>query len=132
MSRVNEQPTMVTSGALGRSPRAFNMALGAWLVISAFAWPHPRWQFFNTAIPGMAIVVFALVACMAPWVRYLNTAISAYLFVAAWCCPANTSAEIATQGNNLIIGLWVFLISVLHDGPADSDSSAPGRGGMST
>lgn len=130
MSRANES-RMVASGALGRSPRACNMVLGAWLLVSAFAWPHPRWQFFNTALPGVAIVVFALVACKAPWVRYLNTALSAYLFVAAWCGPANTSAEMATQGNNMIVGLWVFLISVLHDGPADSDSCAPGRGGLS-
>jgi hypothetical protein len=108
------------------------MALGAWLSISAFAWPHPRWQLLNTAIPGMTIVVIALVACIAPWVRYVNTALGAYLFVSAWCYPANTLAELATQGHNMIVGLWVFLISVLYDDCADNGSSAPGRGNSET
>jgi hypothetical protein len=127
MNRANE-PRTVASGAIGRAPRAFNLVLGVWLLISAFAWPHPRWQLLNTAIPGMAIVVFALVACLAPRVRYLNTVLSAYLLVSAWCSPTNTLAEIATQANNMFVGLWIFLVSVLHDDLAGTGSCAPGRG----
>jgi hypothetical protein len=121
------EPRGVASDATGVSPRALNIVLGTWLLISAFAWPHARWQFFNTLISGVLVVVFALVACVVPWVRYLNTTLSAYLFVSAWCYPSITMAEMATQWHNATVGLWIFLISVLHNGPLGTASSAPGR-----
>ena len=116
MSCTNE-PRTVASDATCVSPRALNAVLGAWLFISAFAWAHTRWQFIGTAVPGLLIVVFALAACVAPRVRYLNTTLAAYLFVSAWFYSATTLPEMATQWHNAIVGLWVFLISVPHDGP---------------
>ena len=105
MSRTNE-PRTVASDATGVSPRALNVALGAWLFVSAFAWPHTRWQFISTAIPGLQVVAFALAACVAPRVRYLNTTLGAYLFVSAWFYSSTTLPELATQWHNAIIGLW--------------------------
>jgi hypothetical protein len=126
MSATNARA--MASGATSPSPRVLNVTLGAWLVVSAFVWPHARWQFINTLLSGALVIVFALAACAAPRVRYLNTALSAYLFVSAWCYPAFTLAEMATQWHNATVGLWIFLISVLHDGPVGADSSASGSG----
>lgn len=128
MSHTNE-PKMAGSDARRLSPRALNVVLGAWLFLSAFAWPHARSQFINTLITGVLVVVFALGACVAPRVRYFNTILSAYLFVSAWCYPSSTMAEMATQWHNAMVALWIFLISVLHDGPVSTGSSASGRTG---
>ena len=97
----------MASSATSLSPRALNVTLGAWLIVSAFVWPHARWQFINTLVPGALVIAFALAACAAPRVRYLNTALSAYLFVSAWCYPAMTLAEMATQWHNATVALWI-------------------------
>ena len=122
---------MTPSDATGLSPRALNVVLGTWLVISAFAWPHARWQLINTLASGILVVVFALTACVAPRVRYLNTVLSAYLFISTWLYPALTMAEMATQWHNSMVALWIFLISVLHDGPTGAGFFAPRRTGSS-
>ena len=126
MRRTNE-PGVVASDATGLTPRALNVVLGAWLSLSAFAWPHARWQFINTLLSGALVIVFALAACATPRVRYLNTALSAYLFVSAWCYPAFTLAEMATQWHNATVTLWILLISVLDNEPLCTDSSASRR-----
>lgn len=125
MSRTNEARP-VASDATCVSPRALNVALGTWLFLSAFAWHHTRWQFISTAIAGLLVIVFALAACIAPRVRYLNTTLAAYLFVSAWFYSSTTLPEMATQWHNAIVGLWIFLISVLHDGPVGPGSPASG------
>jgi hypothetical protein len=122
MSCTNEP----RSNATGVSPRTLNVILGAWLFISAFAWPHTRWQFVSTSIPGVFVVVFALAACVVPRVRFLNTTLAAYLFVSAWFYSPARLPEMATQWHNAIVGLWIFLISVLHDGPVGPRSCASG------
>jgi hypothetical protein len=126
MRRTNE-PGVVASDATGLTPRALNVVLGAWLSLSAFAWPHARWQFINTLIPGILVVVFALAGCISPRVRYLNTALAAYLLVSALCYPAITLAEIGTQWHNATVALWILLISVLDNEPICTDSSASRR-----
>jgi hypothetical protein len=127
MSRTNE-PRMVASGATTSLwPRALNAILGGWLAISAFAWPHARWQFINTFIPGILIVAFALAACAAPRVRYLNTVVSAYLLVSALCYPSTTLADMATQWNNSTVALWILLISVIHERRVGTASTASVR-----
>jgi hypothetical protein len=116
MSRANE-PKLIASDATGISPRALNVVLGTWLCISAFAWPHARWQLTNTLISGVLVVVFALGACLVPRVRFLNTTLSAYLFVSAWYYHSITLPEMATQWHNATVALWIFLSSVLDHGP---------------
>ncbi len=125
MSRTNE-PRTVASDVACLWPRAVNLVLGVWLSISVFSWPHAGWQFINTLVPGVLIVVFALVGCVVPRIRYLNTALSAYLLVSALCYPSSTLAEMATQWNNSMVALWIFLVSVLNNEARGTDSPAYG------
>ena len=46
--------------------RTLNIALGVWLFISAFLWPHTSAQFTNTWICGALTVAFSLIAMRVP------------------------------------------------------------------
>lgn len=62
--------------AAGSSARLVNAALGVWLFISAFAWPHTMAQQTNAWILGVLTVVFSLGATRVPEMRFLNTVLA--------------------------------------------------------
>jgi hypothetical protein len=92
------------------SPRLVNAALGVWLVISAFTWPHTYPQMTNTWICGVFCLVFALTGIAIPWVRYLNTALAVWLFISAWALPAPGAA---TVWNNVLCAIAIFVVSLV-------------------
>ena len=125
MSPQNESKRVPTNAGV-EWPRVVNAVLGLWLCLSVVLWPHSRWQFANTLVAGVLIIVFALGACVIPRVRFLNTLLSVYLFLAAWFYHSDSVAEMLTQWHNAIIALWTFLVSVLHDAPDCTGSTASG------
>jgi hypothetical protein len=91
--------------------RIANVILGAWLFISAFAWPHSSAQMTNTWILGVLQVIFALVALFAnSQARYLNTVLSIWLFISAFALPR---IAIETTWNNAIVAILTFLFSLV-------------------
>jgi len=95
--------------------RWLSLALGVWLFISAFAWPHSAVSRTNTWIVGVIIAVVAAIAQAMPVVRWVNTAASVWLFIATL---AVTHATYATMWNNLIVAVLVFLLSFVRGEPA--------------
>ncbi len=106
MTTVEQRPLDRRSNTFARS---VNVALGAWLFISAFIWPHSEVSRINSALCGALVVVFALSALRIPPMRWLNTAVGAWVVMGAALLP---HAAVATVWNNMILGLLVVLVSV--------------------
>ena len=106
--------------ARGVSPRIANVTVGVWLFISAFVWPHVEPQRSNTWVCGALCVIFALVAMVVPWVRYLNTLLAIWLFISAWAMP-NVSP--GTIWNNVLVAIAIFIVSLV---PSVPGTTAPG------
>lgn len=109
------------STASGSAPRILNVLLGAWLFISAFAWPHTEAQRTSTWIVGALCVFFALVATAVPWTRYLNTLLAIWLFISAWALP---SLSVGTIWNNAIVAIVIFILSLIPGHTNDHRHSA--------
>lgn len=90
--------------------RIINAALGVWLFISAFAWPHLLAQRTNTWILGILTVVFSLGATRLPQMRYLNTVLAIWLFISAWALPHISAG---TVWNNVLVAIAVFVLSLV-------------------
>lgn len=90
--------------------RGINIALGAWLFISAFAWSHSGSQQTNTWIVGALCAFFALIALSYPAARWLNTALSVWLFISVWALPRSS---VATGWNNALAAIAVFVLSMV-------------------
>jgi hypothetical protein len=91
-------------------PGIINAILGAWLFISAFAWPHTMAQMTNTWIVGVLCVICALISMAVPPVRYLVTALAVWLFISTWALP---SASPGTLWNNVLVAIAMFVVSLV-------------------
>lgn len=92
------------------SARALNAALGVWLFISAFLWPHTMAQRTNTWICGVLAVIFALAAARIPRARILNTILAVWLFISVWALPRATTG---TAWNNVLVSIAIFCLSLM-------------------
>ncbi len=104
-------------------PRWIPIALGAWLFISAFLWPHGTGAAINSWIIGLLIVIASLIALRMPWMRWVVTALAVWLFLSTLAIAATH----ATLWNNLIVAILVFLASLVPEG-LDPVLSRPRRG----
>jgi hypothetical protein len=94
--------------------RGIHIALGVWLFISAFLWPHTYSQFTNAWIIGVLSVIFSVIAMWAPQARYLNAALAVWLFISAWALP---SISVATIWNHVLVAIAIFVVSLLPATP---------------
>jgi hypothetical protein len=100
------------TNARGNPLRVLNVVLGAWLFISAFAWPHAQAQMINTWILGILTVVVALVATAVPSARYVNAMLAVWLFISAWALPSGRG----TTWNNVLVAIAIFVVSLARPG----------------
>jgi len=94
------------------SARIFNVLLGTWLFLSAFAWPHTTAQGMVTLAAGALTVLTALVSIYYPRVRYL-TAMLAILFFVASLATAGMSQ---TFWHNAVCAIAVFIAAMFDRG----------------
>jgi hypothetical protein len=105
----------------GPWPRWLNIALGVWLFISAFVWPHTANSQANTWIVGVLVVAFALWGMFTPPVRWVNTVLAVWLFFSTFFFAHITAG---TVWNNAIVAILVFILSLV---PGSMHSMTPGR-----
>jgi hypothetical protein len=86
-----------------------NMAIGVWLFISAFVWPHAMGERVNTWIVGALIALAAAWALYAPSLRYLNTMFAMWLFISTLMIAHERGA---TMWHNVIAAVVVFVLSL--------------------
>ncbi len=97
------------------SARVINIALGVWLFISAFIWPHTDAQQTNTWLMGVLCVLFAAVAMRWDQARYLNTALAVWLFISAFILP---TFSVGTVWNNALVAVAIFFVSLAPTHPS--------------
>lgn len=97
----------------GRLARILNTALGLWLFVSIFVWPHTPAQSANVALVGLFVALTALSA----WttgprlrLRLINAALGAWLLVSIVAFPTRS---VATNINDAIVGVLVFLFALI-------------------
>lgn len=96
-----------------RWPGWIPIALGAWLFISAFLWPHATASAANAWIVGLLIAIASLIALRMPWMRWVDTALAVWLFLSTLVM---SDATRGTLWNNLIVAVLVFLVSLVPEG----------------
>lgn len=104
-------------------PRIFNMLVGAWLILSALAWPHTVTERTNTIICGVLAIGLALAAICSRHVRYGNAALAVWLSVSTLLTsPLGQSNK--TLWNNCFAAAAIFLAAFLGRGRRREDSAA--------
>lgn len=99
-------------GEFHAAPRHLNTALGLWLWLSAFLWPHSRGQVLNAWIVGMLAVGVALTALdLAPRARYVNVALGVWLIASSVLLPGT---NVATMVNHVVAGLCLAALASLR------------------
>jgi hypothetical protein len=95
--------------------------LGAWLFLSGFLWDHADAQRVNAWAIGVLFAAVALVARAAPVLRYVNTALAAWLLASVWVLPHVTAA---TRWNDGIVAVLVLALSLLRSAERGAASPA--------
>ena len=106
--------TRMNFSADGTWARYLNVLVGAWLLVSAFAWRHDQAASANTWICGILVLAFALWALWMPTMQWWNTLIGAWVVFAGF---ALQHLSAATQWNNVILGVLILLISLVPSQP---------------
>lgn len=97
--------------------RILNVALGVWLFVSIFVWPHTTAQAVNAALVGMFVALTALSALSSgprSRLRILNGALAVWLLVSIGAFPTYVAA---TRINSAIVAVLVFVVALIPRGP---------------
>jgi hypothetical protein len=90
--------------------RVANMGLGAWLIASAFQWPHVQVQQTNALVVGIASIAVAALAVRQERLRWLNVALSAWLFASVFLLP---HVSRATSWSNALTALAMLVVALV-------------------
>lgn len=108
-TQPNTRLTTSSGNSAGGWPRYLNAAVGAWLFISAFVWPHSGAELTNAWIVGALMFIAALLALGAPAVRFVNTVLAVWLLISTLAIGGNT----ATLWNQIIVAVVAFVVSFI-------------------
>ena len=93
-----------------KKARYVNIALGLWLVVSAYLWRHSSAQVANVWIAGLIVARCAAVAIAAPRIRFFNTAVGVWLILSPIVLPRVSTA---TAWNSVLVGAVITLVSLV-------------------
>lgn len=93
-------------------PRYVTVCTGAWLFLSALCWTHMAGQLANALIVGALMMIAAIMAIGTPKLRFVNTALSVWLFVSVVFLPSYAY----TEWNNVIVALVACAFSLVPSG----------------
>jgi hypothetical protein len=90
--------------------RLANVALGLWLFLSAFLWPHTLASQVNTSLLALVIVSIAAAATPTPVVRAISTVPAIWLlFSSIWISDVTPT----TMWHNAIVAGLVLVFSLV-------------------
>lgn len=106
----------------GPRARYTNMALGLWLFVSAFAWPHTASTRLNTCMVGLFVAIAATMAAGVSVFRQLTSVLAVWLlFTTLLVYPASP----ITFWSNILTAVAVLVVSLI---PSDDERITPTRG----
>src|SRR5262245_11400283 len=97
------------------SVRIFNVLVGTWLFLSAFAWPHSTPQGMTALICGALTVLLSLATMYFSGVRYLTAVVAVMLFVTSLATAERLDR---TFWHNSIMAIAIFVNALIDRGPA--------------
>lgn len=100
------------------APRLANLAIGIWLQVSAFAWPHTDAARISAWLPGLMISIVAVLSIGVPPLRWINGMLG--LLLVGWTMTA-ADTELWAYWNGIIAGLWVLIFSSIPSKSMASD-----------
>jgi hypothetical protein len=122
---ASAHPATATSttglGSAKHGPRAryTNMALGLWLFVSAFAWPHTASTRLNTCMVGLFVAIAATMAAGVSVFRQLTSVLAVWLlFTTLLVYPASP----ITFWSNILTAVAVLVVSLI---PSDDERITP-------
>jgi hypothetical protein len=92
------------------TPRRVNVAVGLWLILSAFVWPHTAAQLVNAVLVGTACVLAASIAMRVPRVRRVNAGLALWLFFSTWVFPVQSAG---TLWNHALVSLVMLVVALV-------------------
>jgi len=101
------------------SPRTISAFVSAWVLVSAFLWPHTAAEFTNTWAVGLLALGFSVAGTALPWARYVTAVLAVWLFVSAWLLP---SVATGTVWNNVLSSIAIFVMAFV---PAETSCEWP-------
>lgn len=90
--------------------RIFNVLIGTWLAVSAFAWPHNRPGFGFALVCGVLTAVLAIGTLYSKFARYLNALVAIVLVISTMTM---VSSRDPTYWNNTICGVAIFVSGLI-------------------
>jgi hypothetical protein len=90
--------------------RIFNVLIGTWLFISAFAWPHTQTQAATAIFGGVATVALAILSIYSRQARYANAGVAVVIFVVSLFGP---SMRDGTVWHNTIMAAAILFSSLI-------------------
>lgn len=91
--------------------RMLNALLGLWLYLSAFLWPHTRFERGNAWVSGIVAVTAALFGLGGARIgRYVNALVGAWLIVSAIFMRTSMGA---TFWNHLLVGFALAVFAMV-------------------
>lgn len=115
VSHPHPELTRTRSPLHGCWPRYASALLGAWLIISAFAWSHAPALRTDTWLVGALIVTFALSAVISGPLRLVNAALAIWLLFSTFMFR---QLAMGTLWNNAIVAVLVFVLAMIPNGAA--------------
>jgi hypothetical protein len=120
MDRYTKLHGVESSGAEPREDsglwaRHTAVALGAWLLLSAFLLLHAGAARANTALSGLLIAFTSLWALRAPVLRRADTLLAIWLFFSTLLLHRSPSAPV---WNNILSAIVTFVLSLVPNRPA--------------
>jgi hypothetical protein len=97
-----------------KTGRILNIFVGIWLVVSAWLWPQTWAQQLNAWTVGGLMIVFAIAAAARGVLRYLNTALAAWLFASIWVLPTMSTS---TAWNLGVVATLALVFSLFPNVP---------------
>lgn len=98
------------------TPSIFITMIGAWLLVSGFAWPHSRAELANLVAVAVLAPVFAWLSNARDWARYASAAAGVWLILTT--LRFGTASHV-TIVHNLIMGASIFVASLAASSPGD-------------
>lgn len=108
------------------SARIFNVLVGTWLFLSAFAWHHTTPQGMTALICGALAVLLSLASMYVPGLRYLLAVVAVILFVTSL---ATADHYDRTFWHNSIMAIAIFVGALVAPNPAGTRREHPATAG---
>jgi hypothetical protein len=101
---------MIESNTHSQRGRTANLAIGAWLFMSAFLWHHNMAEFRNALLTGVICFIVALMSLNRPVMRFANTVLALWLFLSAVVIPGTSRITAVNHALAAILMLTFSLV----------------------